>query len=185
LRGDAFAWTLVAEHPEFGLLVGSTRGIEGAELRNYSMAQIVDTIAEPCHTFKIQRVFGDQREAASLESMFSERGLCFTSFAWSEVSKAIGFQTLRRLMRERRIHFEQHKTLQAEMLSCKAHLRPSGRVSYSTNGLDYLSCVVTLMHAVNESLVNPNSASSYAPIEQPAPDADYAAFECLSNFASL
>ena len=41
-----------------------------------------------------------------------------------------------------------HPGLRREMGGIKAHLLPSGRTKYATNGLDFASCVVTLAHAV-------------------------------------
>ena len=44
--------------------------------------------------------------------------------------------------------------LRKQMIACKAHLLPSGRTRYATNGLDYLSALITLIHAVNENLIS-------------------------------
>ena len=185
LRGDAFAWTYCFESHEFGLCIGGTNAIEGDELRRTSMLQVVDRIAEGCAQIRARTVFADQREEASLTALFGEKQLNFHSFAWSESSKDAAFQTFRRLLRERKIHFEPHATLQKEMLGCKAHLLPSGRVKYATNGLDYLSAVVTLLHAVNEGLINPNSDATSVPIIQPDADEGYGMFALLDSFASL
>jgi hypothetical protein len=146
LRGDGFCWLLAAESSA-GLLIAGVDGIEGDELRRHSMQSIVDRIAAACKEAEARQVFGDQREAASLECMFPAAGVSFTSYAWSEPSKDEAMQLLRRLLRERKLHIEEHAKLKAEMLACKAHLMPSGRVKYATNGLDFLSALVTLMHA--------------------------------------
>jgi hypothetical protein len=147
LRGDGFCWLIAGESP-IGLLIANVKGIEGEQLRRHSMASIVEAIAADCGSYGAKHVFGDQREAASLESLFCQQSLGFTSFAWSEPSKDEAFQLLRRLLRERKLHIEDHATLKKEMLAIKAHLLPSGRTKYATNGLDFVSALVTLIHAI-------------------------------------
>lgn len=147
LRGDAFAWLLAAES-SVGLLVVGIDAIEGSALRRHSMEDVVRKIANECASDGIKHVYGDQRESASLQSLFLQQSIQFTSYAWTDASKDAAFQLLRRLLRERKIHIENHAQLRKQMLECKAHLMPSGRIKYATNGLDYLSALITLLHAV-------------------------------------
>jgi hypothetical protein len=154
LRGDGFAW-LVAQESSSGLIITKVSAIEGAELRRHSMTEIVAMVAADARAAGARVIYGDQRESASLASLFAAEGLAFTSFAWSEPSKDTAFQTLRRLLRERQLHLCSHAGLRKEMLECKAHLRPSGRTHYQTNGLDFLSALVTLMHAIDAHNIRP------------------------------
>lgn len=153
LRGDAFAWIAGRETDAGELLVSEADAFEGEELRNVSMAQVVDCVVERAEAWGTQVIYGDQREQASLSAMIAERGKRLESFAWSESSKDAAFMTLRRLMRERRVVLPDHAGLRREMTSIKAHLLPSGRTRYATNGLDYASALLTLIHAVGAGLV--------------------------------
>lgn len=148
LRGDAFAWLAGQESDAGELAALECDAFEGERLRHVSMAQVVEHISDRAKAWDTRCVFGDQREEASLQSMFGEHGVGLEIFTWSEPSKEDAFQALRRLMRERRLLLPDHAGLRREMTNIKAHLLPSGRTKYATNGLDFASCVVTLAHAV-------------------------------------
>jgi hypothetical protein len=146
LRGDAFAWILGTAADDF-FSVTEIDAVEGEGLRRVSMADVVRRIADRAKAHGCGVIFGDQREAASLESMFTEHGIRLQTIPWSQSSKDAAFSWLRRAMRERRLALCEHDPLRREMLACKAHLLPSGSTTYATNGLDYLSALVTLAHA--------------------------------------
>lgn len=148
LRGDAFAWVAGRETDARELVVLEVDAFEGEQLRDVSMTQVVDRITARAVAWNTHVIYGDQREEASLTSMFSERGRRLETFAWSEASKDSAFMMLRRLMRERRVSLPDHAGLRREMTGIKAHLLPSGRTKYATNGLDYVSALLTLIHAV-------------------------------------
>lgn len=147
LRGDAFAW-LVAEECDDGIRVKLVEAIEGEGLREHTMGDVVDIVAKTATDNGARQIFGDQRESASLVSLFGDAGFGFTPFDWSNSSKDEAFQLLRRLLRERRLELCDHPKLRNEMRDVKARLAPSGLTTYATNGLDYLSALITLMHAV-------------------------------------
>lgn len=147
LRGDAFAWVGGRESEAGELVVLECDAFEGERLRHVSMAQVVERIADRAKAWDAARIFGDQREEASLQSMFADHDVALEIFTWSELSKEDAFQLLRRLMREGRLVLPDHAGLRREMTNIKAHLLPSGRTKYATNGLDFASCVVTLAHA--------------------------------------
>ncbi|HKY37137.1 MAG TPA: hypothetical protein VJN18_14430 [Polyangiaceae bacterium] len=150
LRGDGFAW-LAGRESDAGELVGlECDAFDGERLRHVSMAGVVEHISARAKAWGVPRIFGDQREEAALRTLFSQQHVVLECLPWSEQSKDLAFQTLRRLMRERRVVLPDHAGLRREMTGIKAHLLPSGRTKYATNGLDFASCVVTLMHAVNE-----------------------------------
>ena len=148
LRGDGFAWIAGRETDASELVVLECDAFEGEKLRHVSMAQVVEHIAKRAGAWDVRCIFGDQREEASLTSMFAAHHVGLQTFPWSEPSKEDAFQLLRRMMRERRLLLPDHAGLRREMGGIKAHLLPSGRTKYATNGLDFASCVVTLAHAV-------------------------------------
>lgn len=129
------------------LHVQEVGGWEGAELRDVTMKQIVAQIAARAKAWGAAEVFGDQRENASLSSMFAEHGLYFRSYAWTAASKDTAVQLLRRAMREGQIASCTHDKFRRELLAVKARLSPSGITMYTTNGLDYASALITLAHA--------------------------------------
>ncbi|HKY37217.1 MAG TPA: hypothetical protein VJN18_14840 [Polyangiaceae bacterium] len=124
------------------------------ELRGKTMRDITRDIAARAKAWGADTVYGDQREEASLRDLFSEAGVGFRSFAWSLGSKDAAFQTLRRLQRERQLSVCDHPLTRSQMVGAKARLNPSGTTSYDTNGKDYLSAIITLMHAANENLLH-------------------------------
>lgn len=148
LRGDAFAWIAGRVSDADELVVLECDAFEGEQLRNVSMRDVVKRVATRAKAWDARPIFADQREEASLTSMFAEEEASLEVFAWSEPSKDDAFQLLRRTMRERRLFLPDHAGLRREYSNIKAHLLPSGRTKYATNGLDYASCVVTLAHAV-------------------------------------
>lgn len=150
LRGDAFAWCAGRESDAGELVVLEADGFEGDRLRSVSMDDVVLAVSDRAKVWETKRIFGDQRESASLQSMFARHTVALQPYAWSEASKEEAFRALRRLMRERRVLLPDHAGLRREMSSIKAHLLPSGRTRYATNGLDYASCIVTLAHAIVE-----------------------------------
>lgn len=160
LRGDAFAWIAGRETDAAELVVLEADAFEGEKLRHVSMADVVKRISERAGAWDVRRIFGDQREEASLRSLFAAEHVVLTTYAWSEQSKDQAFQSLRRLMRDRRVLLPDHAGLRREVGGVKAHLLPSGRTKYATNGLDYASALVTLMHAVDRNEILLSGAGS-------------------------
>ena len=94
-------------------------------------------------------VWGDQLDQKGLNDALARESVAFKSYPWSEPSKELAFTYLRRLMREERLVLCSHAKLRQQMISCNARLLPTGKVRYETNGLDYLSVIVTAAHAIN------------------------------------
>jgi hypothetical protein len=147
LRGDTFAYLRVGVTAAGEAVVAHVGGFDGDKLRRVSMRDVVRDIAEHAQEHSAS-VLGDQREEASLSTMFAEEGVAFTSYAWTETTKDEAMQLLRRLMRERRVFVCDHAQLRSQLIGMKARLMPSGRVRYDTNGLDYASALITFAHAV-------------------------------------
>jgi hypothetical protein len=160
LRGDAFAWIAGRESSAGELAVLEADAFEGEVLRRVSMADVVKKIAERAKAWGTHRIFGDQREEASLRSMFAEHDVSLVVYPWTEPSKDVAFQAMRRLMRARKLLLPDHAALRREVGGVKAHLLPSGRTKYATNGLDYLSALVTAMHAMSDGLLLPGALAS-------------------------
>lgn len=147
LRGDDFAWLSGSETTAGELVVDRVDGWEGPQLRRVSLEQIAQKLANEAKRVGAKRVFGDQREAAGLASLFTRQGILFREFPWSDVSKDTSIQWLRRALRERLICLPAHEKLRRELGSLKARLTPSGRIHYATSGQDYASALITLAHA--------------------------------------
>ena len=145
LRGDAFAW-MIGHEARGGLVVDKVSGWSDQSMRELTLDTVVAEIAGECRARGITRVWGDQREEAGLQVLFRQQGITFESFAWSNSSKHDAFTMLRRLLRDRRVQLLEHTELRTQMRSCKARLLPGGATSYETNGLDYLSALITLLH---------------------------------------
>jgi hypothetical protein len=148
LRGDGFAWVAGRESDEGELVVLEADAIEGAELRDVTMADVVERVVARAAAWEVTRIFGDQREEAGLRSLFAQHDVALEIYTWTEQSKEEAFQRLRRLLRERKVLLVDHPPLRREVGDVKAHLLPSGRTRYGLNGLDYASALVTLVHAV-------------------------------------
>lgn len=148
LRGDAFSYLSGNVTRDGEIVVSQVAGWGGAELHAVSMSDVVAEISARATAIRAHTVFGDQREEAALSALFAQHGVRLVSYAWSETSKDTAMQLLRRLLRERRVHLPDHPKLRTELTSMKARLLPSGRTRYESNGLDYASALVTLMHAI-------------------------------------
>jgi hypothetical protein len=152
LRGDAFAWCAGYESTT-GLVIGEVDGIEDADLTAIKMDEVVARIAARAKAWKTDVIFGDQREEAGLQALFVQHGISLVTYAWTDTSKHDAFTLLRRVLKDKQLSLCSHDKLQQQAIGCKIQLMPSGRNKYATNGLDYLSSIITLMHAVNEGKV--------------------------------
>lgn len=183
LRGDAFAWVAGRESKAGELVVLEADAIEGLELRNVSMKDVVERVARRAAAWGVQNIFGDQREEASLQSMFAEHDVTLTVYPWTEPSKEDAMQRLRRLMRERLVVLPNHAGLRREVGDIKAHLLPSGRTKYALNGLDYASALVTLVHAIvaNDFVPGLNGYGLAEDLAMQSTLADYSRWEGLEG----
>lgn len=177
LRGDCFAY-MIGHESRGGFVVDKIHGWEDSELQDVTLDQIVTIVAADCRARGIRCVYGDQRESAGLESLFSAERIAFTSIAWTAPSKHSAFLALRRLLRDRHVQLPEHPQLRRQMRACRARLLPSGITTYETNGLDYLSCLVTLIHAYEKEwpqdlarLMAPDPVWSVSPEEKQAAEA--------------
>ncbi len=138
-----------------GGVVTSGGSVVMREIRGWTPGDIPDTdaiceaIAFSMDQLRAAEAWGDQCERKGLLDGMAKKSKAFFSLPWSEPSKELAFTFLRRLMREGRLCLPDHPELRRQMLKCEARKMPSGKVRYQTNGLDYLSVLVTFAHAVN------------------------------------
>ncbi len=97
-------------------------------------------------------VFGDHYEQKGMFDGLAKIGVAYQKFAWTLPSKENAFSLLRRKLREGRFCvLAEDPKLKHEMERCPAEIqKKTGRTRYETTGLDRLSCLVTLAHAVAE-----------------------------------
>lgn len=167
LRGDAFTWIAGRETTDAEIVVGDVGGWSGDELRRVSMADVVESIAARAHRWNCSVVFGDQREEAALRSLYAQQRTGYVSYAWTEQSKDTAVMRLRRMMRERKLFLCEHAVLRREITNLKARLMPSGRVKYESNGLDYVSALITLAHAVIDNKILTGSDAPVVTLPDP------------------
>ena len=145
LRGDAFAW-IGGRETDAGSSWCSSARLRRRATAQRQHAQVGS--ASPTgpglgRTAHLRR----QREEASLRSMFADHSTALeTSRGASPQGRSLS--GLRSLMRERNLCSAGPRWSASRDGRHKAHLLPSGRTKYATNGLDFASCVVTLAHAV-------------------------------------
>jgi hypothetical protein len=146
LRNDGFSW-IAGNYSTKGIYIRECEEINPKK-QKLQMIEVVDKIVDRCKAYNVNTVYGDQREEAGLASLFTMRNITFISYSWSDRSKEDAFSLLRRLMRDNKLSTITSPDLIKEMLKCKVALMPSGRTKYITQGLDRLSALVTLCHAI-------------------------------------
>jgi hypothetical protein len=161
LREDAFA-AIAGHTTDFGELL--VEHIQGWEVEHITPDVDYDTICSSVKAladeFQTGEVYGDQLEQGSLKGLLGRRNKHYEVLPWTRQSKHDAITLLRRLMRTGKLLiFEDHPKLKKEMLECKAEKTPSGDTRYETNGLDYLSALITTAHAINENHLKLHDAS--------------------------
>ncbi len=154
LRADSFSWISGGEAHDgdkFMLAIDRVESLTYNTVKTMQMKEVVGLVADHAKDIGVTEVYGDQREEASLRSLFADVGITFISFAWSESSKMEAFTVLRRWLREQFIRGPHGATrLRKEMKAVQAIQTKRGTTQYPTNGKDELSALVTLAHAVIE-----------------------------------
>lgn len=155
LREDAFAVACGYTTDRGELLVEQITGWEAASITpDVDYDAICDGLKAYADRFATGEVYGDQCEQASLTGLLGRRNKQYVVFPWSSESKHQAVTLLRRLMRTGKLLiFEDHVQLRKEIKECKAEKTPSGNTRYETNGLDYLSALITAAHAINERYI--------------------------------
>lgn len=113
---------------------------------------ICSTLKQKLEEYGAAYVFGDHYEQKGMLDGLAKIGVAYQKFAWTLPSKENAFALLRRKLREMRLCVvTDAPRLKHEMERCPAEIqKKTGKVRYETTGLDRLSCLVTLAHAVGE-----------------------------------
>ena len=158
LRHDSFAW-LSGVCSDAGVDVLQVGAFEGKDFASFKAGgklpteHVVEQIAGTARALGVQTIFGDDYEDSGLRPLFRQQGIELITWHWSVPSKERAFSLLRRLLKDGRFTMVKHQKLFEQMTQCRANLLPGGATSYATNGLDHLSCVVALMHAINDDRI--------------------------------
>jgi hypothetical protein len=113
----------------------------------------VAELARKAKLYRAATVYGDQRDSGPIGEEFKRLGVTFKDYAWTNTTKDAAAQTLSKLLAERRLHLPTHERMRRELIGLQAKLLPSGLYAYSTNGKDYVSCLFTMAHAINDKLI--------------------------------
>ncbi len=131
-----------------------------------SINAIVDSVAANCKQLNIDVVFADQFEQAALGGLFSNHGIRYRSYHWTQESKDAAIAgNLRRMFREGGISLVPHEQLKRQLLSIREVPAAGRRWSYPTNGLDYASALITLCHALNDPELGANDGKAQARVD--------------------
>lgn len=153
LREDTFAWMGGYTTNRGELLVEEIGGWEVQDIGRDGIDYdtICDSLKASADAFGTGQVFGDQLSQGSLTGLLGRRNKEFMVMRWTSESKHDAITLLRRLMRTGKLLIkEDHVLLRKQIKECKAEKTPSGQTRYETNGLDYLSALITAAHAINE-----------------------------------
>lgn len=151
LMGDAFAFVCGRTTSAGELTVREIGGWSDEELKEVTIESCCATLAARAEQWGTGLVFSDQLEKASVKDGVAKYNKQAVIYDWSEGSKHAAVTLLRRLMRERKLLIAvPHAELRRQMIECKAERTPRGNTHYGTNGLDYLSALITAAHAVND-----------------------------------
>ncbi len=161
LREDAFAAIAGYTTDKGELLVEHIEGWEADAIGpDTDYDTICSSVTALATRFQTGEVYGDQCEQTSIKGLLGRRNKHYIPIPWTRQSKHDAITLLRRLMRTGRLLiFVEHDKLKKELLECKAEKTPSGDTRYETNGLDYLSALISAAHAVNEGHLLLNDAA--------------------------
>ncbi len=146
LRSDEFAY--IFGYEANGLIRVDEVGAFGQEdFKTHTMADIVRKLSMKARARGVSRVISDQREAAGLTSLFAENSCELEVLNWSQSSKESACSLLRRLFQDSKISIVEHRQLKDELIKARAILTPDGHTKYPLTGLDFASCLVSLVMA--------------------------------------
>jgi hypothetical protein len=150
---DAYGQLVYHPMPERSLLrIGEIFGWSGREnVRRLTIEQVVDHVAQRLQQWGIKTLFSDDFEATALGGLFSQRGIYLRPYHWSEASKAeVVGGALRRHVRDQTLSMVPHAETERQLLSIREVPRPGQRWGYPTNGLDYASSIIAMLHGLND-----------------------------------
>jgi hypothetical protein len=146
--GDTFSWVAGRVSDRGEVAIEEIGGYDGKAQEGATSEDAVHAIADVARRWGVTNVFGDQGSGSgALTVLFAQQGLAYQPFIWTLKSKADAVLALRRMMRNRALYVREHPAMKAQMLRLKAHLTDAG-IKYDTNGEDYVSALITVMHAL-------------------------------------
>lgn len=164
LRGDAFAYVAGHAKSDGMLVVTEAGGWTNDVMRTLTVPDVVAKICDRAKHYGVKTVFADNYEKGSLPGHFANHGIRLAVFDWTQASKHGAMTRMRRMMREKTLALPDHDILRKQLSGLKQRLVPSGGTKYFTNGLDYASALVTLMHAeVSGDLLHAQVSNGWQP----------------------
>ncbi|MBK8942025.1 MAG: hypothetical protein IPM79_31585 [Polyangiaceae bacterium] len=147
-RKDAWTWAIAGWSTDAAgefFEVDHVDGLSGSFWRQVSGEEVVSRLVTVAKTWGASVVHGDQREAFMLEAAFRERGLAFTSTAWTQSNKVAAVETLRRWFRDRSIAIIEHERMRRELAAFEEKITPSGSLTFAGRGSgdDYVALLIT------------------------------------------
>jgi len=118
-------------------------GIGGRFWQQLRADQLVDRLAPVARARGIRQVISDQREGFALEGLFAKQNLAFKVYDWTNATKILAVERLRRLFADRLIILPQHDKLKQELSRFEEKILPSGAITFAGRGLvttSWLSC---------------------------------------------
>ncbi len=144
-KGDGFGWCLGATTDADEIVVGACGEFTGTT----PLKEIVTRLSQLARDAHTNVIYSDQRESSALGELFSREGITLSSHAWTEGTKAESVAMIARWLAEQRLLVEGPGAdrMRSEMLRVKARELPGGRTHFGLNGLDTVSCLVSLATA--------------------------------------
>ncbi len=153
-RKDSFTWGVVGWNKNI-LRVEQLCSVEGGS--GLTAEQIVGHIAQTSREHGLYRVFGDQREAFALASLFSSQGMSFTELCWTAQSKPAAIERLRTMFKDGQISIETSaKKMKKELMQFEERINANGAFTYGARGNghdDFVSILITAAMADLEGLM--------------------------------
>jgi hypothetical protein len=120
---------------------------EGTFWDSTSSDTILDKLRTIASRHSVTHVYSDQREEFLLRAAIERRGLHFTSIAWTNESKTLAVEGLRRWLAEKRLALPIHDKLKRELHSFEERVTPNGSFTFAARGKSHDDYVAVLLTA--------------------------------------
>lgn len=133
---------------ESTLLVEKIGAVEG-KFALSEAPRVFEAAARDAKRYGARTVIGDQRDATACMSEFGRRGLNYTSIPWSNESKRVAVELVRRWMMAGRLVLPPHDTMRKQLLQYRTKITASGYEVFEGRGRhdDHAALIVSLAHA--------------------------------------
>ncbi len=148
-RKDAWTWGVAGwSRDDDGAFLSfdAIDAVTGKFWEQVSGGEIVTKLVALAKSLGITHVFADQRESLMLKSAFEEKGLVYTSIAWTSANKIEAVEAVRRHMRERTLTIVEHEAMRKELRSFEERATTSGSFTFAgrRSGDDHVALLITL-----------------------------------------